>query len=215
MTCCHPEARDEQFDARVAQRDLRRFRRRGPDAPTRQLLTAVGEGSLPDAPTLLDIGGGVGAIHHVLLERRFVSARHVDASMAYLAAAAREAERLGHGSRVEFVYGDFTAVADRLPAADVVTLDRVVCCDPDYARLLTAAAAHARRAVAFSYPRARWLARALVVCANAMRRALGRAYQAYVHPPAAMAAVLERNGLRRRWAGGTWIWAVELFERAA
>jgi magnesium-protoporphyrin O-methyltransferase len=116
---------------------------------------------------------------------------------------------------VEFVYGDFTTVADRLPVADVVTLDRVVCCDPDYARLLTAAAAHARRAVAFSYPRARWLARALVVSANAIRRALGRAYQAYVHPPAAMAAVLEQNGLRRRWAGGTWIWAVELFERAA
>jgi magnesium-protoporphyrin O-methyltransferase len=215
MTCCHPEARDEQFDARVAQHDLRRFRRRGPDAPTRQLLAAVAEGSLPDRPTLLDIGGGVGAIHHVLLQGRFASAQHVDASNAYLAAAAAEAERLGHRSRVEFVYGDFAAVADRVPAADVVTLDRVVCCDPDFVRLLTAAATHARRAVAFSYPRARWLARAMVACSNAVRRALGRAYRAYVHPPAAMAAVLERNGLRRQWAGGTWIWAVELFERAA
>jgi hypothetical protein len=29
-----------------------------------------------------------------------------------------------------------------------------------------------------------------------------------------MESVLRDAGLQRRWSGGTWIWAVELFERA-
>jgi hypothetical protein len=50
---------------------------------------------------------------------------------------------------------------------------------------------------------------------NAWRRLRGHPFRAYVHPPAAMTAVLEGRGLRRRWTGGTWIWSAELFERAA
>ncbi|MBI4419415.1 MAG: hypothetical protein HY560_01205, partial [Gemmatimonadetes bacterium] len=88
--CC---AVEKEFDAATARRDLRRFRRRGPDAPTRQLLAAVEARALPAGSTLLDVGGGVGAIHHVLLERGFSRATHVDASAAYLAGAADEAQR--------------------------------------------------------------------------------------------------------------------------
>ena len=52
--------------------------------------------------------------------------------------------------QTEFVLGDFVALADK------VTLDRVVCCYPDDKALLEAAAARARRLVAFTYPRNRW-----------------------------------------------------------
>jgi hypothetical protein len=41
---------------------------------------------------------------------------------------------------------------DGVESADVVVLHRVVCCYPDYERLLGAAAEHARRLVVFSYP---------------------------------------------------------------
>jgi 2-polyprenyl-3-methyl-5-hydroxy-6-metoxy-1,4-benzoquinol methylase len=215
MTCCHRCATADQFDPAIARRDLRRFRRRGPDAPTRHLLAAVQARSLPPQPTLLDIGGGVGAIHHVLLEHGFSRATHLDASGAYLAAAADEARRLGHADRVQFQLAEFPAEASTVPSADVVTLNRVVCCDPDYVRLLGAAANRARHVVAFSYPRPRWLTRLFVTGANVVRRLRGRGFRAYVHPPARMSAVLEGGGMRRAWAGGTWIWAVEVFERAA
>ena len=214
MTCCHCCATDKQFDAAVARRDLRRFRRRGPDAPTQHLLAAVRARPLPPQPTLLDVGGGIGSIHHVLLEHGFAEATHVDASAAYLAAAADETERLGHSGRVQFQLADFPAVTATVPRADVVTLDRVVCCDPDYVRMLRAAADHARRLIAFSYPRPRWIIRLFVAGANAVRRLFGQGFRAYVHPPTAMTAVLEGAGLRRSWVGGTWIWAVEIFERA-
>lgn len=213
MTSCHCQAVDQQFDRRIAQRDLRRFLRRGPESTTRHILAALADAPIPPEPTLLDVGGGIGVLHHMLLDRGFARAVHVDASEAYLATAAAEAQRRGHAGRVAFRQGDFSTMAATLPRADVVTLDRVVCCDPDYARLLAAAADRARCAVAFSYPRPRWLVRAFVATANGARQLFGRAFRGYVHPPAAMAAVLEQSGFRRSSMGRTWVWAVELFLR--
>ena len=215
MTSCHCCASDKEFDRRRARRDARRLRRRGPDPGTQQLLDAIRAAPLSLRPTLLDIGGGVGTIHHALLDQGFVHATHVDASAAYLAVAATEAERLSHANRVTFEHADFRTVAAALQAADVVTLDRVVCCDPDFTSLLAAAADHARRLLGFTYPRPRWYNRAFVAIANAWRWLQGSAFRAYIHPPAAMIAVLEQHGLRARWSGGTWIWAVEVFERVA
>jgi 2-polyprenyl-3-methyl-5-hydroxy-6-metoxy-1,4-benzoquinol methylase len=214
MTSCHCQAVDQEFNTRIARRDLRRFLRRGPEPSTKAMLAALLAVPLPPNPTLLDVGGGIGALHHTLLDRGFARALQVDISEAYLATAAAEAARRGHTGRVAFRQGDFSSLAPTLPAADVVTLDRVVCCDPDFARLLAAAADRARSMVAFSYPQSRWLVRAFVATVNVARRLMGRAFRAYVHPPAAMAAVLEQSGFRRGWMGGTWVWAVELFERA-
>jgi len=203
------------FDSRLAEADLRRLRRRGPARATRDLLAALERADLPPEPTLIDIGGGVGAIHHQLLEHGFASAVQVDASDAYLEVAAAEAQRRGHAARVTFHRGDIRAVAGDLPEADVVTLDRVVCCDPDYVSLLGVAASRARRCIALTFPRPRRLIRAVVAMGNGWRRLAGLQFRAYVHPPERMSAVLAQHGFRRAWKGGTWIWAAELYERAA
>jgi 2-polyprenyl-3-methyl-5-hydroxy-6-metoxy-1,4-benzoquinol methylase len=213
MECCHGSDNDRFFDARFVRRELKRYRRRGPGPSTRELLRAIESTATPPGSTLLDVGGGVGAIHHRLLEHGFARATQVDASGAYLAAAAEETERRGHTHRVVFRRGDFHALAAELPQADVVTLDRVVCCDSDYASMLGEAAAHARRLVAFSYPRPRFITKIVVLGGNALRALSGGSFRTYLHPPDRMAAVLERNGLRRRWAGGTFVWAAEVFER--
>ncbi len=213
MNSCHQCAAAERFDRTTARRDLRRFRRRGPDGSTRSLLSAVQAASLPPRPSLLDIGGGIGAIHHFLLDHGFENATHVDASDSYLAAAAEEAQRRGHEGKVRFLFAAFPDDAPDVPQADVVTLDRVVCCDPDYVRLLGAAARRSRCALAFSYPHPRWIVRAYVTVHNLIRRIQKRRFRTFVHPPDRMKAVLESAGMRSAWVGGTWIWAVELFER--
>jgi len=43
----------------------------------------------------------------------------------------------------------------------------------------------------------------------------GNPFRVYLHPPGAMARVLEERGLRWRWGAATWGWSVELYERAA
>lgn len=215
MAACHSCATADQFDAATAERDLRRLRRRGPDAPTQRLIAAVEARRLPPQSTLLDIGGGVGTIHHVLLDRGFSRATHLDASGAYLTAAADEARRRGHAGRVQFLLAAFPAEAPALPPADVVTLHRVVCCDPDYRGLLGAAARHANRLLAFSYPKPRWLTHLVVAGANTLRRLSRRTFRAYVHPPDRMNAVLEEAGMKKTSTGGTWIWAVDVYERVS
>jgi magnesium-protoporphyrin O-methyltransferase len=202
-----------QFDDRVARKDLRRYQRRGPDAPTKLLLAGVDAFRFLPDPTLIDIGGGIGAIHHHLLERGFATATQVDASADYLQASASEAERRGHSGRVVFRHGDFRTVAPGLEPADLITLHRVVCCDPDYESLLGAVADRARRAIAFSYPRDRWYIRAGFALFNAARRLFRTPFRIYVHPPAAMAAVLVSHGLRRQSGTGTWLWEIELYAR--
>jgi magnesium-protoporphyrin O-methyltransferase len=209
--CCNPL--ESFFNSKTARRDLKRFRKRGPAKQTRSLLGAIEQAPLPQSPTLLDIGGGVGAIHHRLLEQGFSQATHIDAAMAFIDAARDEAQRLGHAGRVSFHHGDFRKLVQDAPEVDVVTLDRVVCCDPDFRTMLGGAAAHARHLVGFTYPRPRWISRGLFAFLNFVQRHFGNGFQAYVHPPDEMAGVLERSGMRRRWAGGTWFWAAEVFER--
>jgi hypothetical protein len=57
--------------------------------------------------------------------------------------------------------------------ADVVVLHRVVCCYPDYERLLAAAASHAQRLLVFSHPPRNVLTKMIVGCANVLQRLRG------------------------------------------
>lgn len=57
--------------------------------------------------------------------------------------------RRGDIGAVQFVPGDFLAVASQVPAATLVTLDRVICCYPLYRPLLEESLKHAERYVAF------------------------------------------------------------------
>ncbi len=153
MNCCSSaSAIAVQFDRRIAERDLRRYRRRGPDSTTRLLLSELGRWPLRGAE-VLDIGGGIGVIG-MELASALRMAIHVEAAPAYLEVARRQlTQRLG-ADRARFLQGDFVSIADTVPRADVVTLDRVVCCYADASALLKQAAAKARRLLVFSYPRA-------------------------------------------------------------
>ncbi|MGZ8690915.1 MAG: class I SAM-dependent methyltransferase, partial [Aeromicrobium sp.] len=55
--------------------------------------------------TVLDIGGGVGAVHHELLHSGAATAVDVDASRAYIAVAREEAERQGLRATLAVIRG--------------------------------------------------------------------------------------------------------------
>jgi magnesium-protoporphyrin O-methyltransferase len=95
----------------------------------------------------------------------------------------------------------------------VVVLHRVVCCYPDYERLLGAVAEHAGRLVVFSYPRRNIVSRAVIASQNLGFRLLGREFRVFAHPPAAMLAALGERGLRETFAHHGLIWRVAGLER--
>ncbi|CAN5642200.1 hypothetical protein BH23GEM6_BH23GEM6_19200 [soil metagenome] len=213
MTCCsHCADAETLFSRRAARRDLRRYRRRGPNPSTRRLLELIRREEFQPG-LMLDIGGGVGAIQHELLRDGMQKAIQVDASIPYLQASREEAARQGHDDRIEYHHGDIVDISGELPLADVVILDRVVCCYPDMPRLVESSASRARHLYALTYPRARLATRAFMAAGNLYLRLRRSAFRTYVHSPAAIRSEIESQGLRRVGEGRTLIWQVELYRR--
>ena len=213
MACCRQcEGIESQFSRKLAERELRRFRKRGPVPTTRRLLDALASAGVADC-TLLDVGGGIGAIHHVLLDQGAREAVHVDASSGYLAVAKEETANRGHAERVRFVSGDFVELADELPETDIVALDRVICCYPDMQALVGHSAAKTRRLYGAVYPREAWWMRAAGSVMNLCMRIQRSAFRLYLHSPAAIDAVLRANGLERRSIQRTLLWEIVVYER--
>jgi len=216
VTCCTPDDSpyDREFDERHAAEQLRDYHRNGPRGLTGALIEALRAGGI-DGQTVLDIGGGVGAVHHELLRSGAASAVDVDASRAYVATARAEAERQGHADRVRYLTGDFVALADDVGPADVVALDRVICCYPDMEALVGRSATLARHRFGLIYPRDTYLSRVGIAILNLGSWLTRSPFRAYVHRTADVEAVVAAQGLVKRLQRTTLIWQLALFERPA
>lgn len=209
MSCRQCEGIESLFDAKVARRELRRYRRKGPRKTTRILLDAVREDAV--GKTLLDIGGGVGVIQFELLGSGARSSTGVDASSAYLQVAREEAERRGMDDRVDGCKGDFVEMAPEIEPADIVTLDRVICCYPDVDALVEAAAAHARMSIALVYPRDEWWMRAVPSALNLVFRVRRSPMRFFLHASERVDAAVRRHGFALQIHRTTPMWQVAVY----
>lgn len=210
--CC--EITDNAFGEAEAKANLRMYRRRGPAKQTKLILEAIHSLGIKGV-ALLDIGGGIGAIHHELLKDVANEATHVDASSAYLKEAKEETARRGNTERVRFIHADFTDVASDLPPADVVTLDRVVCCYPDFRGLLKAAAGHSRSAIALTYPRETWYMRIGFLVMNFFQRLMRDPFRVFLHPVSEMESLLNKEGFVKSSVRRLIIWEMALYQRSS
>lgn len=214
MPCAHCSAADEVFDGGVAESDLRSYRREGPSRQTRALLQMLREEAVADT-TLLDIGGGVGAIQHELLAQGVRGAVHVDASAAYLKASAAEAANRGHCERVQYLHGDFVELAPQIAPADIVTLDRVICCYPDAPTLVGLSAARARQQYGVIFPQdALWM-RLGVRLLNLFFWLRRNPFRVYVHPTQQVDAAARAAGLEKHADRRMGLWQIRVYVRPA
>jgi len=195
VDCCDPTVYDDTFDARRADDRLREYRRNGPNGWTRRLIDGLSTGDGVDGLTVLDIGAGVGAVHHALLEAGAASAVDVDASGPYIDASRTEAERRGLADRVTYVKGDAVARAPDLAEADLVALDRVVCCYPHMEALVRVAAARTRRRLGLVLPRDDAWIRAGVEVSNRWSALRGNPFRVHVHRTTDVLEVALAGGL--------------------
>jgi 2-polyprenyl-3-methyl-5-hydroxy-6-metoxy-1,4-benzoquinol methylase len=190
----------------------KRYRKRGLDGTARRMVEFLERRGIEGA-SVLEVGGGVGEIQIELLKRGAARAVNLELSPAYDAEASLLLQEAGLQDRAERRLHDIAVDPQDVEPADVVVLHRVVCCYPDYERLLGAVAAHARRFVVFSYPPRNVMSRTWVAGANLVFRLLRREYRTFVHPPAAMLAVLEERGLRDAFTSRSLVWQVAGLER--
>ena len=214
MSCCCCSgvgtAAARQFNEKRATKDLAQYRKKGPGSTARLLLAGIAKAGQPEGP-LLDIGSGVGALTFELLERGLTEAVGVDLSSAYVAAASAEAARRGRTGSVRFVHGDFVEIASQFLAADVVTLDRVVCCYPEYERLLDESVRLAARCFALSYPRDVWYVRIWVELQNAARQLCRNRFRTFVHSASALERVIRRADFKLAVRSCTRTWCADVY----
>jgi hypothetical protein len=117
--------------------------------------------------------------------------------------------------RLDFVDGDFVSRAASIDPADVVTLDRVVCCYPDVGSLVRLSSALARDAYGLVLPRDRWILRIGLRAMNIWFRLRGFGYRSFVHPNPRVDAMVAEAGLYPVREAHTFVWRVVLYERAA
>jgi 2-polyprenyl-3-methyl-5-hydroxy-6-metoxy-1,4-benzoquinol methylase len=202
--CCTQSEVSRFFSRRVAARDARRYRRRGLTGTARTLTMLAGD---VRGASVLDVGGGIGAIELELLLVGAARTTSIELSGAYETEAEALLAERGFAGRVDRRVGDFVVDAASVVQHDVVVLHRVVCCYPDVDALVGEAASHARRTLLLTYPQDRRLIRAGVRVVNLFLRLSRCGFRAYAHRVEKIVAAAAQYGLTletRERAGFFW-----------
>ena len=212
MTCRQCLGIEKFFDQREAAGKLKKYRKSGPPKTTRALIEAIKVRGIV-GKTVLDIGGGVGAIQHELLKAGARSSIGVDASSAYIQAVEDEARMQGHADRVRSHHGDFVDIAGDIPPADIVTLDRVICCYHDLEGLVGLSSRRAAGLYGIVYPRDNWAVRATFGLFNFYLWLRRNPFRVFVHSTSTVDGLVQRNGFQQRYYSKTLVWQVAVYER--
>ena len=212
--CCSRQGYDDFFTEKMARRDARTYRRRGLDANARRILGFAARRGVEGA-TVLDVGGGNGALGLELLKAGAERAITVELSSSYDTTAMELAREAGLEDRIERRVVDFADAAEELPEADVVVMHRVVCCYPDGEALVAAAAGRGRSLLAFSFPRRTWWMRLGASAVNVYLAARSMEYRSFIHRPDRLLAAAESAGLAAAWEHDGALWRLAGFERSS
>ena len=213
MDCCQCQGIETKFNQKYVTKKLEKYRKDGPKNTTLQLIEAL-QVEDTEGMELMDIGGGVGDIQHALLKSGVGNAINIEASTAYIEACKVEAEYQGHAARINHLQGDFVELAEGIPSADIVTLDRVICCYHDMSQLVNLSAQKANRLYGFVYPRDTWWVRLGTLFYYNLRHWLQRnPMRIFVHPTEAVEAVVRKNGFERCFYREMGSWQVVVFSR--
>jgi hypothetical protein len=200
------------FKPRVARRSLKRYRKQGLDDLERRMVAAASGDGVENA-RVLEIGGGIGTLQAELLGRGAEQGEVVELVSAWEPYARELARERGIEDRTTFRIADVLESPESVEAADIVLLNRVVCCSPDGIALAAQAAQLARRTLVFSFPRDVVWVRAGLALVNAGLRVTRRPFRVFVHPPAELVRASEGAGLSLVESGQGALWAFAALRR--
>src|SRR5437016_3274926 len=129
-TCCGADTYAKLFDEKNAKKDVRRYLKSGLDATGRRIVDAIVHQGVAGT-SVLEVGGGIGAIQIELLRAGAVRATNVEIVGTYESEARHLLETVGLADRVDRKVLDFAESSADVAGADVVVLHRVICCYPD------------------------------------------------------------------------------------
>lgn len=212
MGCCSPGSYGRVFSERWARLDARRYRVQGLDPGARRIVAHLAARGL-GGRSVLEVGGGIGALGIALLE---AGARHVvnvELSTGYERVARKLLAERRLVGRVDRLLGDVVSAPELVGAADVVVLHRVVCCYPDVGALVRAAAERARRTLVLSFPRDVWWNRAGFRALDLSLAVWSRGFRTFVRPARDVLGPAVDGGLVPALDEQGLVWRVAALER--
>ena len=210
--CCRSGVCEEMFTARKARATLRRYRRNGLDNLERDMVSIASAQALTGA-RVLEIGGGIGTIQAELVSAGATSGEIVELVSAYEPYARELARDKGIEGRSVFRIVDVLDHPEAVAPADIVVLNRVVCCSPDGVRLTSVAGTLAGRMLLLIYPRDRAVVRLVMRVMNGLFRLVGRSFRTFLHAPSLLHAAATDEGLSVAETSRTFVWEFAAFRR--
>ena len=212
-TCCGADSCAKFFDEKNAKTDARRYLKNGLDPTGRRMVDAIVDKGVIGS-SVLEVGGGIGAIQIELLRAGAVRSTNVEIVDTYESEAHLLLETVGLADRVERKVLNFAESSADIAGADLVVLHRVICCYPDMESLVRAAATHAGRLLALSFPPDRWWWRIGARLATAWFRLRGCGFRIYTHDPRRILATAASAGFRPLLEHRGLAWQVAVLERS-
>ena len=210
--CCTPKGYSQIFSERSARAQARSYRRKGPDDTSRRIVELL-KGQGVEGKTLLEVGGGIGAIQLELLKLGLARAVSIELTPTYEESAGALLREAGVESRVERRVMDFVDAGAEIEAADIVVMNRVICCYPDLPRLAGAAAEHAKGLLVMSFPKERWWTRIIAWMTNFGMAATRREFRFFLHPMRQIEAVTREHGLKPAISQPGLFWQITAMQR--
>jgi len=211
--CCRSGVCEEMFKSKKAVATLRRYRKKGLDNLEREMVSIASAQSLAGA-RVLEIGGGIGTIQAELLKAGATSGEIVELVSAYEPYARELAREKGIEGRSVFRIVDVLDHPEAVVPADIVVLNRVVCCSPDGVRLTSVAATLAGRMLLVIYPRDRAAVRLVMSFMNGLFHLGGRSFRTFLHAPFSLHAAATDEGLSVAETSRTFAWEFAAFRRS-
>ncbi|HEV8469326.1 MAG TPA: methyltransferase domain-containing protein [Candidatus Limnocylindria bacterium] len=211
--CCDPNGLRAVFGEARASSDARKYRRKGLDDDGRRIVDFLVARGMTDR-TLLEIGGGIGALQIELLRAGAARAESVEISSAYEDVARELASEARLVERIDRRVGDFAVEHPGMDSADAVVLHHVVCCYPDMPGLVRPAAALARRWLVLTFPADRWWIRSGLRLVSGAQSLFRREFRVFFHEPSAIEAIARSAGLEPALAHRGFFWQLLALERA-
>lgn len=211
MTCCATHGTGKFF-SKHARRYEKDFRKKGLRPEQKHLVEGLRACGLAQA-SLLEIGCGAGGLHLSLLQEGASTATGFDISERMISAAQKLAAEMGMQERAHYQTGDFVALHETAPSADVTVLDKVLCCYENVRALIAASTAKTSRVYAVSYPRESAWVRLFFQTGIFFCKLFRSSFRPYYHPPQEIVRLITAAGFEMAYERRTFIWAVQVFQR--
>jgi len=204
--CC---GADLLFDEKTAIKQYKSYLKKGPSRVSKRIIGQMEKGPLGDS--LIDVGGGIGAIQWWFLQNGGEKSYGIDASSGYSHLAKEHASKNNYEKSTQFLIGDFVDQKNLLPQVDHVTMDKVICCYPDYNAIIDLACQKATKSISLSYPMDGWIADAFRAIGVLVIKLKGIPFKPYIHRVSSLRSTFEKNGFKLKEQDLAFPWHVETY----